>query len=429
MPSLQTLRALLFLLALLTGPVSAQNAPRPGYLTGQARNAAGAPLADVRLRVFGTTDAGQRSSLNTRSKADGSFALRLPAGNFSLREAIWRVMHEGREYRLPLYLEGEEQDDFDSTEGATARLTLRMAGKIAARKADTDENAWFGGTVELEFINSDGTTATDLPSNAQLTVTLTPRSPRLDGTPAAPLRSTRPLAWTRSSRVILDVPLATYEAQVSLTTGNTTAPLLVSSREGLAGAQRTPLAATAPIRFAPKSGEATLLNTSGVEKCLLQVVVTAPGRAPRPNGAIAAPPAAPATPANNADDTAEANGEWKIGDHLNVLRTPHLKQWHAGTIIAAKAGLYLIKFDAFGAEHNEWVDASRLAPLPDNASADDTGGRWKIGDHLNVLRTPHLKQWHAGTILAIKAGNYLIKFDAFGAEHNEWVDATRLAPL
>ncbi|MCC6414846.1 MAG: carboxypeptidase regulatory-like domain-containing protein [Opitutaceae bacterium] len=337
-------------LAFLTGALCAQEAPRPNYITGRTVKSDGSPLAGVKLRVFGTTDAGQRSSLNARSTANGAFSLRLPSGNFSLREAVWPVMHEGRSYALPLYLEGEDNDDFDSTEGWAARLVLLMEGKVSARKSDADESAWFGGTIEIELINSDRTSANALPENATLTLMLTPRGTRFDGTPAVPLTYSRGRSWRRADRFIVNVPLASYEAEATLADGGRQTRLTLASREGVSSAQYTALGRSAPIRFAPKSGEVTLLTTSGVEKCVLQVVVPTRGQ----------PAAAPAsTPAPVPDESSE----WQVGDHLDVLRTPRLDQWHAGRIIRAKPGLYLIKFDAFGEEHNEWVDASRLRRL------------------------------------------------------------------
>lgn len=345
-------RRVLPLILLLPLTLCAQDAAaKPGYLTGRATRADGRPLGGVQLRIFGTTDAGQRSSLDSRTKTDGTFSVRLPSGNFSLRDAIWPVNVGGRPYRLPLYLRGEDNSDFDSTEGATAQLVLRMSGKITAEKPDSDETAWFGGTVELEWIGSDGRSADKLPDNAQLEVRLTPTSPLFDGTPSAPIVHTRPLTWARSSRIISDVPLADYEVRVALKAAGQTTPLLVASRENISSAQRTPLGEQAPIRFAPRSGSAPLLTSNGVEKCVLQVVV--PAMSPAVTAAATTPSGTP--PA--------ANTGWKVGTHLNVLRSPHLGQWHPGTIKAIKPGLYLIKFDAFDEEFNEWVDASRLKPL------------------------------------------------------------------
>lgn len=340
------------LILLFSVTLSAQDAAaKPGYLTGLATRADGRPLGGVQLRIFGTTDAGQRSSLDSRTKTDGTFSVRLPSGNFSLRDAIWPANIGGRAYRLPLYLRGEDNSDFDSTEGATAQLVLRMSGKITAEKSDSDESAWFGGTVELEWIGSDGRSADRLPENAQLEVRLTPTSPLFDGTPSAPIVHTRPLTWARSSRIISDVPLADYEVRVALKAAGQTTPLLVASRENISSAQRTPLGEQAPIRFAPRSGSAPLLTSNGVEKCVLQVVV--PAMSPAVTAAATTPSGTP--PA--------ANTGWKVGTHLNVLRSPYLGQWHPGTIKAIKPGLYLIKFDAFDEEFNEWVDASRLKPL------------------------------------------------------------------
>ena len=326
-------------------------AVRAGYLTGTAAKATGEPLGGVRIRVFGTTDAGQRSSLNVRTKADGSFALRLPPGQFSVRDANWTVNHNGRAYSLPLYLEGEDNSDFDSTEGAAVRLVLKMSGKASATKSDTDERAWFGGTIELEFINSDGTDASSLPENAVLKIELTPRGALMDGAPARTLNYTKPLNWQRTSRFILDVPLADYDAKVTLDAGGAAVPLLVSSREVVGAQLKTPLAKAAPVTFAPASGDVPLMNGSGVVKSVLQIVIPA-------KGTVSAAGVANATGAAGGEA-----GEWKVGDHVNVLRSPMLGQWHAGRIRAVKDGLYWIKFDAFAEEQNEWVDASRLKAL------------------------------------------------------------------
>lgn len=351
-PMLHLLTRLALSLVLLPLALRAQDAAtKPGYLTGQATRADGRPLGGVQLRIFGTTDVGQRSSLDARTKADGTFSVRLPSGNFSLRDALWPVNINGRPYRLPLYLSGEDNSDFDSTEGATAQLVLRMSGKISAEKPDADENAWFGGTIELEWIGSDGRTADKLPENAQLEVRLTPTSPLFDGTASTPVVHTRTLSWARANRIISDVPLADYEVRVALKTAGQTTPLLVASREAMASAQRTPLGEQAPIRFAPRSGSTPLLTGNGIEKCVLQVVLPA-----------LSPVGTATTPASQTTPPA-ANAAWPVGTHLNVLRSPYLGQWHPGTIKAIKPGLYLIKFDAFGEEFNEWVDASRLKPL------------------------------------------------------------------
>lgn len=414
------------LLAVTVVSVASAQAPRAGYLEGRATTAAGQPLGGVKIRVFGTTDAGQRSSLNMRTKADGTFSLRLPPGNFSVREAVWPVNHSGRNYALPLYLEGEDNEDFDSTEGAVVSLVLKMSGKVDATRSDSDERAWFGGTIELEHVNSDGTSASRLPENATLKLTLTPRSNLMDGTSAKTLSYSRALNMQWANRFILDVPLADYEAEAVLVMDGASVPLLLSSREVVGTQTKSPLARTAPVTFAPASGEVGLKNGNGVVKSVVQVVIPAAG----------ATRAAPGTAATGDAPKAGAATDalWAVGDHVNVLRTPRLDQWHAGRIRAIKDGLYLIKFDAFGEEFNEWVDASRIKALepmpgPTVAEAQPPGPVWRVGDRVNVLRTPRLEQWYTGRIRAVKDGQYLIKFEAFDEEFNEWVDASRIKAL
>jgi hypothetical protein len=431
--------------------LSAQPAAKPGYLTGRAVNSAGQPLAGVRIRVVGTTDTGIRSALDTRTKADGTYSLRLPAGQFSLRSANWDVKHAGRPYSLPLYLEGENNDDFDSTEGSVAKLTLRMSGKTSARKADDDEMAYFGGTLEVEYVTSDGGTVIGYPTGVQLNVDLTPQGPLFDGTAAQPRHYVRDVAGMHAKRFILDVPLATYVAKATFVTAGARTPALVGGRQSAARPDAPRFASSAVVEFPPRSGDAPLLAYGGVDKFVLRVVLPATlptGGSPTAdagNGADATPGPDTTAPGKNGTPPAPANGVdsgWKVGDHANVLRSPTFGQWHPGTILKIKDGQYLIKFDAFSAEHNEWVDASRLKRLDaDDAAIDTTvaneqtranpipsaaSAPWKVGDAVNVLRSPYLGQWHTGKILDVKRDHYLIQYDNFGPEQNEWVDATRV---
>lgn len=54
------------------------------------------------------------------------------------------------------------------------------------------------------------------------------------------------------------------------------------------------------------------------------------------------------------------NGEWKVGEKLEVLWK---NTWYKATILEAKDKKYKIRYDGFGEKWDEWVDDSRMSVL------------------------------------------------------------------
>ncbi|RYG24356.1 carboxypeptidase regulatory-like domain-containing protein, partial [bacterium] len=199
MPLLSTLLAL-----------SLSSGFKPGYVMGRATTADGQPLAGVQVRVYGTTDAGRNADYSTRTGADGRYSIRLASGNYSVRDAIYPLNYGGRAYRLPLYLVGENNDDFDSTQGGVYNFVLKNSGLIDASKSRDDENAYFGGFVEIEARDAvDGRLTNTMPE-ASFVVTLTPAGKLMDGKTGRVIRASKPFTTRRKDRIIANVPLGNY---------------------------------------------------------------------------------------------------------------------------------------------------------------------------------------------------------------------------
>lgn len=86
-------------------------------------------------------------------------------------------------------------------------------------------------------------------------------------------------------------------------------------------------------------------------------------------------------------------------------------QWYPATILETKENSWKIHYDGYGAEWDEWVGNDRIKFL------------WKKGDKLQVLWN---KQWYKAYIIDISSDQYLIHYDGYGSEWDEWVKADRM---
>jgi len=239
-----------------------------GYASGRAVSESGKPLANVRIRFFGTTFNGQRSSLNCKTTADGTYKLKLPSGQYSIREAIYDIKFEGEYYRLPLYLVDEHNEDIESANGLYHQLILKTSGLIAATKDEKNYMHYFGGALSLETFDLLSEMEKRGEKGVKLLVQLNPTGNLIDGSKAKPLEFEKKLAIAYDNRIIMDVPLGKYTATASLKLGSgKLIPLkLLALVKGVPlGDQDEPELKT-EILFKPKSGDATLLSYNGTEK-------------------------------------------------------------------------------------------------------------------------------------------------------------------
>lgn len=255
---------------LLLGSLSCESHAQTlkGYASGRAISESGKPLANVRIRFFGTTFNGQRSSLNCRTAADGTYKLKLPAGQYSIREAVYDVKFEGEQYRLPLYLVGEDNEDIESAKGLSHQLILKTSGLIAAIKDEKNHQHYFGGALSLETLDLLMAMEKRGEKGVKLIVQLQPIGNLIDGSKAKPLLFEKKLAIAYDNRIIMDIPLGKYMASSSLKLANgELIPLkLLAMAKGMPIGDQEEPSLKAEVLFKPRSGDPTLLSYNGTEK-------------------------------------------------------------------------------------------------------------------------------------------------------------------
>lgn len=326
------------LLGLGSTPTSAQ--PRPGYLTGKATDAQGRPLAGVRIRAYGPTSsgAGVGQSIRAKTDASGRYAIRLSEGSYSVSDAIHDVRYDGQTYRLPLYLVGEDNTDFDSENGAEANFVFKISGIISKDKRQDSELSYFGGFLRWDVRESvGGGTAISDPSKT-VVIQLTPEGRLMDGSAGQPLNTQRPFTSRSADRVIKDIPLGVYRVRaVMRSRDGTEEPLLVSPKP-MSGAgayeERPAPAPEARLVFAPKDGDSPLLTQNGVYGVDLELSRSG-GKGPQRRQPQTPPQTSPRTGVaeENGSEVPEApwdNAKFKIGDRVEY--NERLDKWIPGVI-------------------------------------------------------------------------------------------------
>lgn len=96
------------------------------------------------------------------------------------------------------------------------------------------------------------------------------------------------------------------------------------------------------------------------------------------------------------------------GDKVQVLWNG---TWFAATVKEHKDNKWLIHYDGYGDEWDEWVGSDRMK------------SSWKKGDKVTVEWNG---QWYTATILEVGEGKYKVHYDGWGAEWDEWVTPNRM---
>lgn len=243
-----------------------------GYASGKALTESGKPLSNVRIRFFGTTFNGQRSSLNCRTDVNGNYKLKLPNGQYSIREAVYDLKFEGEQYRLPLYLVGEDNDDIESTKGLFHHLILKTSGLISTNKDKKNLLHYFGGALSLETFELLNEMEKRDEKGVTLLIQLNPIGNLMDGGKAKALEFEKQLTIAYNNRIIMDIPLGKYTttASLKLANGNLIPLKLLATSYGIPLNQQNDPAAKTEVFFKPKSGDAPLLGYHGIEKTELK---------------------------------------------------------------------------------------------------------------------------------------------------------------
>jgi hypothetical protein len=161
--------------------------PRKGTVSGLATDATGKPLPQAAI-VINNTQYYNHNILG-QTDAHGKYSLTLTPGSWYVRGTT-KIRFDNKNYVLDLHPDTDEA--FAGTEGAVRNLSLKIAGE---RTGQFGNNGYYGGQVEVFTWGLDA---------AQITVTLQPVGPLLDGSVGSPLVS------RLNQTYIDDVPLGKY---------------------------------------------------------------------------------------------------------------------------------------------------------------------------------------------------------------------------
>ncbi len=250
------------LLAGTIGQTSAQPAkpklarlkPKANYVMGRCVTMGGRPLANVQIVIKGLTLAsGQNTEIVTKTKADGSYSIRVPAGIYQAY-ANHSVTAFGENYAFRLEALDGESNTQESPQGVVEDFVWKINGLRIGEKAKADSErewnyAYYGARLYPDTTRSLGEytnleDATSLsksyPADSQLEITLTPASNVVDGSKGKPIVQLLRLGdvglWKFGVR---NIPVAIYTA---------TAKVITPTGEKVAVRCKTERADTVPWR-------------------------------------------------------------------------------------------------------------------------------------------------------------------------------------
>jgi hypothetical protein len=257
---------------------------RAGYVVGRAVNSQGKPLAGVRIRVFGTTTAGERTNFETKTGTNGTYAVRLPRGNYHVGWAHYLVAApSGPSYALPLHPNDGDISDQDSGPGIIENFTLKIAGRISSLKDAGSDLSYYGGTITVEggaLEKGDFLSGYNyrFPQGSAVELTLTPKGALADGSAGRTLVLRRPVERGYIAE-FLDVPIGQYQVVARLVQADgAVQPLRVAVARPMSGTSpsyATPaasdFAATGTLYFPSRGDSIPLLTYGGAAKAPLYV--------------------------------------------------------------------------------------------------------------------------------------------------------------
>jgi hypothetical protein len=237
-------------------PVFPKLARKPGFISGMAKSADGKALANAQIIVQSSAAGGFRTSVRTRTNAQGLYEIAVPVGICQVVNADWRTTYNGQSYLLPLHPVDGEREYFNSKTGAVENLILRTYGVADPSAANSPQygSYYYGGHIRLQWFGS------DIPEGGTFQITLKPQGPLLGGGTARTLVFRIPNKEA-GERFLNDIPLGRYTIDVKLFDDGETLPVRIQEL----WSKQEP-SETLTVNFKGKTGELVSLNSSGVER-------------------------------------------------------------------------------------------------------------------------------------------------------------------
>lgn len=237
----------------------ATTTPKAGTASGRVTDAAGKPIEGAVIYVQGTTyEGGEEIELDARSKADGTYSLRLPPGRYHVFGDV-NVDFQGETYSYDLLPKDGDDNDQDSDEGVVEDLVWRATGLRSPQLDEDDESSYIGASIQVwspywyQFDTGDGSGQPDIPDGSVTTLTLTPKGPAIDGTTPKPKVAS--IEWPSPAvHAFMDIPVGVYALTGTITLPDGTEhPLTLSTYwRPYGGETESEPASTSPeVRFPP----------------------------------------------------------------------------------------------------------------------------------------------------------------------------------
>jgi hypothetical protein len=106
---------------------------------------------------------------------------------------------------------------------------------------------------------------------------------------------------------------------------------------------------------------------------------------------------------------------FQVGDPATVEWSG---SWYPAKVQKVDGTKFFIRYDGYGSEWDEWVSGARIKQVTGyNYSC------WGVGD---VVSVEWKGSWYPAKILKAEGGRYLISYDGYGSEWDEWVTPARM---
>lgn len=216
-------------------PAFTRLAPKPGYVRGFVKNAAGKPLAGAVIGVRSSAVGGYYSGGQGKTDARGYYEVKVPWGAASFYCAGYTVDYGDGRAALGLHPADGDSDSFASVKGHVENWVLLNYG-IADRDEASEKPAYsgvyYGGSFYLDYNVADSRPifADDysLPVNSIVEFSLTPHGKLLDGSTGRAFSFRKRVTEDGFSNIrINNVPVGTYRFSARLLEDGKASPLRI----------------------------------------------------------------------------------------------------------------------------------------------------------------------------------------------------------
>ena len=110
--------------------------------------------------------------------------------------------------------------------------------------------------------------------------------------------------------------------------------------------------------------------------------------------------------------TADGPAAPRVGERIEALSEG---SWYKGIVLEARDGEFRVHYYGYEEDEDEWVTASQLRPA-----------KLKQLPHGAIIEAESEGKWYPAQVLDVRGGVYLVSYDGFDSEWDEWVAPSRV---